>query len=46
MEKDKKAKKQNLVFVDNETHIKAKEKAKTKGMTLKGYIKYLVNKDK
>lgn len=38
--------KQNLVYVDEETHIMLKDKSDKRGMTLKGYVKYLVNKDK
>jgi hypothetical protein len=35
-----------VIFVDDKIHQEAKEKAKAKGMTLKGYIKFLVDNDK
>lgn len=34
-----------MIKVDDEVHEKAKKKAEDNGMTLKGYIKYLVGKD-
>ena len=35
-----------MIQVEEEVHELAKKKAKEKGMTLKGYIKMLINKDK
>lgn len=35
-----------MIQVDSETHKKAKLNAKAKGMTLQGYIKMLVDKEK
>jgi len=35
-----------MIQVDAEVHKEAKKNAKEKGMTLKGYIKYLIKKDK
>lgn len=35
-----------MIKVDKDTHELAKNKAKSKGMTLQGYIKTLVEKDK
>lgn len=35
-----------MIKVEDEVHEKAKQKAKQKGMTLQGYIKSLVDKDK
>jgi hypothetical protein len=35
-----------MIKVETQTHKDAKKQAKDKGMTLQGYIKYLVNKDK
>ena len=40
MQKDK------HIPVDESTHVQAKAQAKKSGRTLKGYIKYLLNKDK
>ncbi len=37
--------KAKMIKVYPETHVKAKEEAEKKGMTLQGYIRYLVNKD-
>ncbi len=37
--------KHKMIKVDAETHEKAKHEATEKGMTLQGYIKYLVTKD-
>lgn len=37
---------EKMIKVDLQTHEMAKAKAKERGMTLKGYIKHLVNKDK
>ena len=34
-----------IIQADEETHAKAKDKAHKRGMTIKGYIKYLVEKD-
>ena len=38
--------KTKMIKVDDKVHEEAKRKAEEKGMTLKGYIKHLVNKDK
>ena len=35
-----------LVKMEDDIHLIAKEKAKNKGMTLQGYLKFLVIKDK
>jgi len=35
-----------VIQVDDETHEKAKKKAKEKDMMLRAYIKMLVNRDK
>ena len=35
-----------MIQVEDDVHIKAKKKAKEKGMTLQGYIKMLIEKDK
>ncbi len=37
--------KHKMIKVDAETHEKAKRIATEKGMTLQGYIRYLVTKD-
>ena len=37
---------EKMIKVDEDVHQSCKEKAKTRGMTLKGYIKFLVEKDK
>ncbi len=34
-----------MIKVEEETHKRAKAEADKKGMTLQGYIRYLVNKD-
>ena len=35
-----------MLEVEENTHLKAKAQAKQRGMTIKGYMEYLVNKDK
>lgn len=34
-----------MIRVERRTHTKAKEAAERRGMTLQGYIRYLVDKD-
>lgn len=43
MEKEKPKRKQNLVYVDEATHAKAKAEAEKRGMTLKGLIKLAID---
>lgn len=37
--------KMKIVQIDDDVHKKVKDKAHKRGMTIKGYIKYLVEKD-
>ena len=38
-------KQDSSIRVGSELHSQAKQQAEERGMTLKGYIKYLINKD-
>jgi len=35
-----------MLEVEELTHLKVKTQAKKRGMTMKGYVEYLVNQDK